>query len=144
MIPSGPRNRVTGPLTAVVLMLLIGSILTACSGGSSGPAARPTTHATLQIVSPAPNAQTGAEVDLRMHLTGARVVPGTEVGGRLRGDRGHIHVSVDGQLVAMPYSLDQTIPGLSPGSHTIQAEFVATDHLAFANRVLAAVTFTVE
>jgi hypothetical protein len=139
-----PRPRMTGPVArALVLALLIGSTLGACSGSSTG-AARPTTRADLEIVSPAPNAQTGADVDLQMRLTGASVVPSTQVGGRLRSDRGHIHVSVDGQLVAMPYTLDQVIPGLTPGTHTIQAEFVATDHLPFANRVLSTVTFTVQ
>ena len=50
---------------------------------------------------------------------------------------------VDGTLVAMPLRLTEQLPKLSPGSHTVQAEFVASDHLPFANRVVAAVTFSV-
>ena len=112
-------------------------------GGSAGTAARPTTRAHLEIVAPAPNAESGPDVELRMRLSGAKVVSGTRTGGTLRSDRGHIHVRVDGALVAMPYGLTQAIPQLTPGPHTIQAEFVAVDHLPFANRVLSVVSFTV-
>jgi hypothetical protein len=123
----------------VVLMLIIGT-LGACSGSSSG---RPETSATLQIVAPAPNAVSGPNVDLRLRLHGARIVPASQVGGKVRPDRGHIHVSVDGQITQMYYGLHQEVPGLSPGPHTIQAEFVASDHASFANRVVAAVSFEV-
>ena len=104
---------------------------------------RPITSATLQIVAPAPNAVTGHSVELELRLTRAELVPATQVGGKIRPDRGHVHVSVDGVLVAMPAALEQPIPDLASGLHTIQAEFVAADHLPFANRVVAAVTFRV-
>jgi len=78
---------------------------------------------------------------VKLRLERAHVVPATQVGGALRPDAGHIHLSVDGQLVAMPQRLDYSLTGLTPGSHTIEAEFVASDHLPFANRVVAAVTF---
>jgi hypothetical protein len=61
----------------------------------------------------------------------------------LRPDEGHIHLSLDGQLVAMPSQLTDPLPLLRAGSHTVEAEFVASDHLPFADRVVAAVTFTV-
>jgi hypothetical protein len=79
-----------------------------------------------------------------MTLERAHLVPPTQVGGRLFSDRGHIHVLVDGQLVAMPLELTDPLPTLSPGVHTVEAEFVASDHLPFANRVVAAVTFRVK
>ena len=116
-------------------------LLDSCSGGAGS--GRPHTDATLQIVAPAPNSTTGSDVDLTMRLTGARLVPPSQVGGTLRGNEGHIHVLVDGQLVAMPVSDHEQLTDLSPGSHTVEAEFVASDHLAFANRVVAAVTFGV-
>ena len=102
------------------------------------------TAATLQILTPAPNATTGTNVDLRLRLRNARVVPASQVGGTIRPDRGHIHVSVDGQVTQMFYGVMQKVPDLTPGLHTIQAEFVASDHLPFANRVVAAVTFEVK
>jgi hypothetical protein len=124
---------------------------TACGSGSSptsGPAtsapARPSTAATLEILTPGPNEHTAQTVDVDLRLEHAHLVPGTQVGGLLRSDRGHIHLSVDGQLVAMPLRLRDRLPRLAPGSHTLQAEFVASDHLPFANRVVAAVTFDVK
>jgi hypothetical protein len=111
------------------------------SSSSTATAGRPSTVATLEISAPAPNAVTGRNVNLVLRLGHARLVPPTQVGGRLYPDRGHIHVSVDGQLVAMPLRLTDALPTLSPGVHTVEAEFVASDHLPFANRVVAAVTF---
>ncbi|MGZ4798969.1 MAG: hypothetical protein ACXVL8_06035, partial [Acidimicrobiia bacterium] len=102
------------------------------------------TTATLQIIAPEPNAVTGTDVDLRLRLRNAEIVPAAQVGGKIRPDRGHIHVSVDGQVTQMYYGAHQTVPNLTPGSHTIQAEFVASDHAPFANRVVAAVTFVVQ
>jgi hypothetical protein len=137
-------------------LLLLGAVValaaTACGSSASptstptsSPAApRPSTAARLEISSPAPNAVTGRTVDLVMSLARARLVPPTQVGGEIVGDRGHIHVSVDGQLVAMPLQLTDPLPTLSPGLHTVEAEFVASDHLPFQNRVVAAVTFRVK
>lgn len=132
-----PPTRLVAAAVAVVTLAVAGI---ACSGSASG---RPQTPATLQIVTPEPNAATGTDVDLRLRLEHAHVVAGTQIGGKIRPDRGHIHVSVDGQITQMYYGTHQTVPGLSPGSHTIQAEFVATDHAPFSNRVVAAVTFGV-
>jgi hypothetical protein len=131
-------------LGAVVLLAGTScSASTSDAQASTTTAPRPSTHATLAISSPAPNAVTGRRVDVVMRLAHARLVPPTQVGGTLYGDRGHIHVSVDGQLVAMPLVLDDPLPALSPGVHTVEVEFVASDHLPFENRVVAAVTFRV-
>jgi hypothetical protein len=133
-----------------VALACLATALAAASCGSSAPAApstsatRPTTSATLQITSPAPNEVTGRHVEMVMALSGARLLaPPTQLGAPLRPDRGHIHISVDGTLVAMPVQLTEELPLLKPGAHTVQAEFVASDHLPFANRVVAAVTFDV-
>ncbi len=131
-------RRLIGALIIAAALVLVAA---ACSGGSSG---RPSTPATLQILTPAPNAVTGTDVALNLRLRGAKVVPAYQVGGKIQPDRGHIHVSVDGQLTQMFYGVTQKVPNLTPGTHTIQAEFVASDHLPFANRVVAAVTFEVK
>jgi hypothetical protein len=80
-------------------------------------------------------------VDLQLDLVGATVVAATT--GPLRPDEGHIHVSLDGRLVSMAYGTTQPLHGLTPGSHSVRAEFVATDHAPFRNRVVAAVLFEV-
>lgn len=115
--------------------------MAACSANESG---RPETPAQLAILTPEPNTRTGSDVAVELRLDDAEVLPATEVGGSVRPDRGHIHLSVDGEVVAMAYGLRDIIPALPPGEHTVQADFVATDHAEFSNRVVAAVTFTVE
>lgn len=133
---------------AVVLLLvpLVGMLAGACapSNSSTSSTARPRTSAHLQIDSPTPNqVVTGTSTDLKLSLRGATVVAPNQVTG-VDPTEGHIHVSVDGKLVSMTYGLRQPLTGLTPGTHTVQAEFVASDHRAFANRVVAAVVFQVQ
>ena len=127
-----------------LLPLLVG--LTACGSDnkSSAPSVpeRPATSARIQIVSPTPNQETGPDVTVQVKLIGAKEVP--QVSGPLKPDEGHIHVSLDGAVVAMAYGDTQTLKGLSPGQHSVQVDFVAVDHLPFKNRVTAAVLFTVK
>ncbi|GAC1316222.1 MAG: hypothetical protein NVSMB12_12760 [Acidimicrobiales bacterium] len=119
------------------------ALLAACGRSSGGAgSSRPTTPARIQIVQPGPNDVSGANVHLVVDLIGAQVVAANA--GPIRPDEGHIHVSLDGQLVSMAYGTTQDLPNTSPGPHSIQAEFVATDHQPFANRVVASVLFTVK
>jgi hypothetical protein len=139
------RRSVRDRLVALTAPLLLAAVVTggACAsktGGSSG--ARPTTPARIAIDSPAPNEVTGANVTLRLRLTGGKVVPRTS--GKLSPTEGHIHVMLDGKLVSMAYGTTQDLNGLKPGPHIVQAEFVATDHRPFVNRQVAAVSFTVK
>jgi hypothetical protein len=50
---------------------------------------------------------------------------------------------VDGKLIVMAYTDHTELTGLTPGPHTLQAAWVATDHLPFRNPVVAAVLFQV-
>jgi hypothetical protein len=127
---------------ALPLVVVLAATFTAC-GGKSATAARPATAARLQIVSPTPNQVTAADITLQLNLMGATVVPASKVSGKLVGTEGHIHVSLDGQLVSMAYGTSQDLHSLKPGTHSVQAEFVATDHQPFGNRVVAAVIFQV-
>ena len=132
-------------LLAAVLALAL--LTTACAPDSSSSSnvtevTRPTTPAKLAILSPEPGSTTGSSVVLRLQLTGATVVSPSQVTG-VAPTEGHIHVSVDGKLVSMAFTLTQPLRGLSPGTHTVLATFVASDHRPFANRVIATVTFTV-
>jgi hypothetical protein len=144
-------SRIRECLPLIGLITAFSLIGAGCGSGSasstsapSGAAPdRPATTATLEILSPGPNEHTGAIVDVRLHLERAQIVPFAAAGGVLRPDRGHIHLTVDGQLVSMPLRLEDRLPRLTPGNHTLQAEFVAADHLPFSNRVVAAVTFRV-
>jgi hypothetical protein len=98
----------------------------------------------LTIESPTPNEVVGPDFTIKLNLVGATVVPAAVVKGKLRGDQGHIHVSVDQQLISMAYSTTQDLHGIKPGRHSLQAEFVAADHLPFKNRVVAVTLFVVQ
>jgi hypothetical protein len=122
-------------------------LLVACSGSDDGSSPtptptgpRPSSTGVLKIVHPSDGELVrGTRVRLEVSLQGARLVPATST--NLQPDEGHLHVSVDGQLVTMTSGLEQTLPPLSPGDHLVQVEFVANDHAPFDPRVIAAVSF---
>jgi hypothetical protein len=120
--------------------------LAGCSSGSNSsspqPPARPATSARIQLLSPTPNQETGPDVTVQVQLIGAHEVPASA--GTIKPDEGHIHVSLDGTVVAMAYGDTQQLKGLTPGQHSVQVDFVAVDHIPFKNRVTAAVLFTVK
>jgi hypothetical protein len=121
--------------------------LTGCSSGNGGAGgakipARPATDARIQILAPTPNQETGPDVTVQVKLFGAKEVP--QVAGPIKPDEGHIHVSLDGNVVAMAYGDTQVLKGITPGQHSVQVDFVATDHIPFRNRVTAGVLFTVK
>ena len=132
-----------GPATLTAVLVVVA--LAGCSSDkkSSAPRAgeRPATSARIQIVSPTPYQETGPDVTVQVKLIGAREVP--QVSGPIRPDEGHIHVSLDGAVVAMAYQDSQVLKGLTPGEHSVQVDFVAVDHVPFRNRVTAAVVFIV-
>ena len=103
---------------------------------------RPATPARIQVVAPTPNQETGPDVTVQVKLIGAREVP--QQAGEVKPDEGHIHVSLDGAVVAMAYQDSQVLKGLTKGQHSVQVDFVAVDHLPFRNRVTAGVLFTVK
>ena len=151
--------------------MLFGAFAALAAGCSSSAAStvhatgpQPHTNAKLVILDPKPNSVTGSTVTVVLSLTGARLVstttgtmpnmPGmkmpatttgstTNGGGPISPTEGHIHLYVDSKFISMSYAPTATITGLSPGPHSIRAEFVATNHLPFANRVVATVVFTV-
>jgi hypothetical protein len=140
--------KVTRLLLPAVLAFAV--TLTGCGGGTpnSGPGGttkeRPTTPARIEIVQPTPNQVTSRDVTLVVNLIGGKAVQRTTP--PLTPEEGHIHVSLDGSLVNMAYQTTQVLPAdkLTPGQHTVTAEFVAVDHVPFKNRPTAAVIFTVQ
>jgi hypothetical protein len=105
--------------------------------------ARPVSTATIAFASPTQGeVVSGTSLSVRLELTGGRIVPGATTA--LTADTGHVHLTLDGSLVSMTYGLEQTISlvGQDPGTHLLQAEFVAADHAPFNPRVLTSVTFT--
>jgi hypothetical protein len=137
-------------LGACAVLLIVGALIVPRALFPRTPAAtppgggRPASTATLAIDRPRPaQTVTGDELDVVMTLDGGTIVEATSA--RLTPDTGHIHLSVDGQVVSMTYGLVQVVDlrDLTPGEHTLEAEFVAADHGPFAPRVTDAVTFEV-
>lgn len=138
------RSRLLATLLLLALVLAAGcGSDTKNSNSSSSAGTRPTTTAQLRIVQPAPNqVVTGTSMTVMLQLDGAKIVPQTST--VLKPDEGHVHLSLDGQIVSMTFGLTDQVNNLTPGSHTLQAEFVAADHAPFANRVTAVALFTVQ
>jgi hypothetical protein len=142
---------VTGRRIGIFGAALIGFALLAAACGSGGsppntpssPSSRPSSDARLSILSPKNGSVvTGSTVRLELSLEGAHIVKQTSTD--LSPDEGHVHVLLDGRLVAMNYRLGDDIPDVPPGPHRIDVEFVATDHAPFDPRVTAASTFQVK
>jgi hypothetical protein len=143
-----PNTTCTSRLALAALAVVL---LGACSstGGATPtpapttPVARPSSTAKLTILTPR-NGQTISRQasQVRLGLTGAKIVSQTTT--RLRPDQGHIHLLVDGKLVAMNYGLNEKLSTLAPGQHLIQVELVAADHAPFDPRVLTQAAFTVK
>ena len=136
-------KRLRWALVPVAAVLVVGAFTVTSWGPKAKPSEnRPETAARLAIVDPAPSSVTGPDVTLRLRLDGGTIVPQSQATG-LVPDGGHIHTYVDNQLISMVDGLEQDLTGLSPGPHTVRAEFVAADHGPFKNRVVAAVLFEV-
>jgi hypothetical protein len=104
---------------------------------------RPSTSARLAIMSPRPGQVfrgDPADVPVSLRLIGGRLVRFTS--SRLVPNEGHVHLILDGRLLSMTSSTNQTLP-LSPGTYQLEAEFVAVDHGPFDPPVTSSVTFRV-
>jgi hypothetical protein len=140
-------------------LALAALVLAGCSGGgsssggqsSSGQASattagniadRPASTGKLAIEAPR-NGQVvkGSNLTLKVDLTGAKVVPATTT--KIVPNQGHLHVTLDGKLISMNYGLSEKLPKMSLGTHLIQVEFVASDHLPFDPRVIKQAAFQV-
>jgi hypothetical protein len=111
---------------------------------SSPAAVRPASTAVIGITAPLPDAvERGDSLDVVLTLQGGTIVDAAST--KLTATTGHVHISLDGTLVSMTYGLIQQISlqGLAPGTHTLQAEFVAADHGPFVPRVTAEVSFVI-
>jgi hypothetical protein len=140
------RPRASCLALAALAVVLLGACSSA-GGSTSTPArtslaARPASTAKLTILAPR-NGQTLSRQspEVRLSLAGAKIVSQTTT--RIRPDQGHIHLLVDGKLVAMNYGLNERLPNLTPGQHLVQVEFVAADHAPFDPLVLAQAAFNV-
>ncbi|MGH2398962.1 MAG: hypothetical protein ACRDF6_03885 [bacterium] len=129
---------------AIALGLLLSLAAGACARTQTaapqqrGP--RPSSSGTLAIAAPQIGQEIPAGEKFRVVLTlsGARIVEQTST--RVVPDEGHIHITLDGQLITMTSALEQDII-VPAGAHVLEAEFVAADHFPFNPRVIAIAAF---
>jgi hypothetical protein len=137
----------------LALIVATAFVLAACGssddGGSGATGAtapssdRPSSTAKLAIILPKVGEVVhGSNVDLRVKLQDAKLVPATTT--HIVPDEGHLHVILDDTLISMTQGLEQTIPDVAPGEHRIMVEFVASDHAPFDPRVVSVVAFEVK
>jgi hypothetical protein len=136
--PAGPA-RTRWVLLPLAVGLPIAAVTTTSWVPKNLPSkTRPVATARLEIVAPRANEVVGPSFTVELRLLGGRIVPLTTL--RNRPNQGHIHVAVDGRLMAMTAGLNYRVdPPLPPGLHTIEADFVAADHGPFRTPVVAAV-----
>jgi hypothetical protein len=138
------RGNVVGPGVAVLALATLASAFIVPSRfGPKVASVRPSSNARLVIVSPRSGvvlAGNPATVRIRLRLIGARIV--TYTSSYLVRDRGHIHLFLDGDLLAMLYGTSTTTYAY-PGRHRLEAEFVAVDHGPFSPPVTASSAFRV-
>jgi hypothetical protein len=136
-----PGRRLIAFLSLAVALVLVGA---ACgTSGAKQAAQRPSTTATVEIVSPtAGQFVTGTTLHVVLKLTGGTIIP-TSTKTPLGSNQGHIHLQDNGTLISMAFGTEQDI-SVTPGPHLLEAEFVASDHLPFSPRVIASVHFTAQ
>lgn len=138
---SAPVRRLVTLLSLAALLVVVG---TAC-GGKATPtvAQRPTTSAMIAILAPTGGqVVTGTTLHVVLQLNGGTIVP-TSTATPLPGSVGHIHLIDNGSIISMAFGTQQDI-SVTPGSHVLEAEFVASDHQPFSPRVIASVHFTAQ
>lgn len=116
-------------------------------GGTPTAGQRPSSPAELTILEPQPgDVAPPDDIPVRIELENAEIVE--EVSTNITPDEGHIHLSLDGEVLTLLGGLEENLAELAgeplePGPHLLEAEFVAADHGFFIPRVVTSVTFTV-
>jgi hypothetical protein len=132
-------------------LALVAVWVAGCSAGGAATASptpavtsgRPSSPAVVAIVQPT-NGEvvTGSTVHVVVSIKNAEIVKTTST--HIQPDQGHVHLYLDNTLVYMQYSLQQDLP-VKPGTYTLKAEFVASDHAPFDPRVWSQqIIFTVK
>jgi hypothetical protein len=142
---AGPGLLVAAGALAVSAAVVPRTLFPASSAPTVAPGPRPASTAYLSFAQPADGQLVSDDqVEVVLDLEGGRIVE--ETSADLAPDTGHVHVVLDGDLVSMTFGLVQVVDlrDVSPGSHTLQAEYVAADHAPFDPRVTAVVRFETE
>lgn len=123
------------------LITLVALMAGACST-DSGKSVRPTSTATVKILTPSEGDVVESPVVIEIELNGGRLL---DVGSQtLTPDTGHFHVSIDGRVVAEENFTTRETLEVESGDRILQIEYVAADHSPFFPRVITTSSFTVK
>lgn len=151
---TGPGLLVAGGVLAVAAATLPRMLFPATQPGTTPPGVaespsvtgpRPSSDARLAFARPqAGEAVRADDLEVVLDLEGGRIIEAATT--RLTSDTGHVHLWLDGAIVSMTYGLVQVVDlrDVSPGKHTLRAEFVAADHAPFDPPVTTEIRFTTE
>ena len=129
---AAPPSIVGVPASGPALTPLPSAIATETASRTAS-AGRPSSPAEVFVTSPRNGTTvTGTTVHVTVAVKNAEVVQQTSLA--INPTQGHVHLYVDNALVYMSYTLEQDLP-VQPGTHTLRAEFVASDHAPFDPRV---------
>jgi hypothetical protein len=134
-------SKTTKPMVPVVLMLGAialgaGAFAVGGSQGRTGTVSAP--DVTVEIVSPADGDDVPASrpIELEVSIEGGELTSDPQATDPTRG---HLHVFVDGELIAMPATSTPEVE-LEPGDHDIAVEFTGADHRSFSPKIIDEVT----
>ncbi|MEA2506731.1 MAG: hypothetical protein QOH48_1349 [Actinomycetota bacterium] len=132
-------RRVGAPIVRIAILILA---LTVLSGYLSAGSPKPPPRVTIKVISPTDHEvlPAGHPIPVLLQLKGAQLVPTTiqTFASPPPPNAGHIHILVDGHLSAMQ-TTGQARVVLSPGRHSIAAEFVDPYHRSFSPRIIDSV-----
>lgn len=126
----------------VSVILLLGGFALAGGAFAVGGDEATATQATVSIVSP----QEGETVPANEPVTVEIALAGGTLTQDMESDdpnEGHLHLFVNGDLVAMPVS-DQMQVELEPGENLIEVEFTQANHASFDPTVMTSVRVEAE
>jgi hypothetical protein len=125
------------PVLQLGLLVLSVTVLT---GYLSAGSPKPPPRVTLRVISPSQGevVPAGKPIPVLLQLKGAVLVPPTvqSFSTPPPPNAGHIHILVDGKLVQLTGRAEVT---LSPGRHSVAAEFVDPYHRSFSPRIIDSV-----
>jgi hypothetical protein len=119
-----------GPPRTILLLVLVSIAIGI--GGVVAPPAAPDVHVSIEEPVDGASVPADEEIEIRVGLSGARLASSTGTASA----SGHLHVLVDDEIVSMTGALITRVI-LSPGPHTIEAEYVSASHRPLSPRVVA-------
>jgi hypothetical protein len=141
-------QKTTKPQVPVILVVLAFAVTAgafALSGEKEGsdPVASDV-EVTIESPSDGDTVPAGESLMVEIDVANGRLVSDTTSDDP---NEGHIHIYVDGQVVAMPTSESEMVisgANLPPGEHEVIVEFTQANHTSFAPPVQTSITITAE